>query len=1101
MKNIQTLLSPLIKNQFPAFYQDEGENFIQFVEAYFEWLESNHQLLEVYDSTGFSVGDIVSQDGTTGTIIDVEGNNLLVSLSGFGAFNSLSESDNFNYFSNESGITTYITNQTKLNPLYYSRRLLKLRDIDHTLDQFIVHFKEKYLKNIEFDIATNKQLLVKNSFDLYRSKGTSRSIDLFFRLIYGVQAEVYYPGDDLFRLSTAQWVKPVYIEITNSPRSIDLVGKQVNGVTSGATAFVEKYIKRRVKGAFAYVLYISNLQGEFIPGELLKSKEQYSDSPKVKGSLSGATVLSGGTLFEVGDIISFNSSRGDNAYARVSSISNVTGQVDFTLIDGGYGYTISGDPTLSAPELAKRTQSLVSEKVLTLSNVNATNVVSHITVSTGGSGYKNTDVVTIASNIHNSSAKLTTNSTGGVTYVTVLDPGSGFVTTPTAIITNSTGGATSGSGIALNIFTKTPRTYFKYFEQIVQKQFDVTYNAATNNQLFVPGSEIVIGNSTANVAYGIILENANNTLSNANGVLTISVSNNTSFAAGNTVYLLSNTSIKANTTIIANNSATATVMGIPDTVSFVLNSITGGTIELSDEVYFTDSSGAESANGTVQYVKTQTTNGVLTLVNVQGVFPKNCTIQIRNKTTTATVSNIQLTVGVYNISNNFTNTYSSSLYSSNTGVIANTISVSAGYGASFRVGTISEAETIYLNTDRLAGNGTFSNSSNAAYMSIPLNNLEFGFPKNITGNSSSIIFSCLNFDSFTIGSIASLNQINPGTDYTDSPYVLAEQPYLSGFDLHDYYFTITGATGDFTPGERILQANTTDYTYTIGVSHKTGIEIGAKVYQGSGANGIVLSVSTSANSIVVGNVSGTFQANTIKLNSYTNTSVTANVLTVNTTSVVSTAKGLIKSSNSTGMFIKRIQFNNQFMANSMITGQSSGATAYIVSVTSDANTLPVGINAVIDANVVTSNGAVSTLEIIDSGLGYRSGEDALFLSSDETRSGTARLDVKGTGIGTGYYKTTVGTLSSNSTLQDGDFYQEYSYEILTRIPLDRYAEMFRKVMHTAGTRFFGGVLIETTLPTPSTYVNSTIQVSQLGSGINSLDFSNANNSQYISLTI
>jgi hypothetical protein len=44
-------------------------------------------------------------------------------------------------------------------------------------------------------------------------------------------------------------------------------------------------------------------------------------------------------------------------------------------------------------------------------------------------------------------------------------------------------------------------------------------------------------------------------------------------------------------------------------------------------------------------------------------------------------------------------------------------------------------------------------------------------------------------------------------------------------------------------------------------------------------------------------------------------------------------------------------------------------------------------------------------------------------------------------------------------IHDGDYYQEYSYEVLSKISLDRYADMFKKVMHIAGTKFFGSALI------------------------------------------
>jgi hypothetical protein len=1077
MKNIEAQIAPLIKNMFPTFYQEEGDNFIQFVEAYFEWLESNHQLLTLASNTNFNSGDIVTQGNTTGTVIEVTDNAALVRVNGFDSFRCNINCDEFLPITSSSSGNTLIERQAKLNPIYNARKLFKIRDIDETLDQFIVHFKEKYLKNIEFDTATNKQLLVKNSYDLYRSKGTERSIDLFFRLIYGVKAEVYYPGDDLFRLSDAQWVKPVYIEITNSPRAVELVGQQITGVTSGATAFVEKYIKRRIKGAFVYVLYISNLRGEFINDEVIRAENIYDDSPKVRGSLTGVTVLSGGRLFEVGDIVAFNSVRGDKGLARVAAVSAVTGRVDFLLLDGGYGYTISGNTELSGAELEKRTQSIISERVLTLSNVITSNTIDTITVNAGGSGYDNTDIISVYTPYVNCVAKPTTNSTGGILFVTITNPGSGFFTlNPDVTITNSTGGATLGTSANLVATTKAFDSYFKYFEDLTQRLAEVTYDTASNNQLFNVGDQIFIGNSTVNNAFGVVISNANGALGDANGVLTIGIANNGLFGTGNTIYLRSNTSVTANVASIANTSATAEVMGIPTSANISLNAITGGTIVPADEVFFINSANVETANATVIDTSLGITSGTIRLEGIRGVFPRGGTLRVRSKATTANVADIQLTVGVYNVVNNFTNTASAPIFTTTTGTIANVISVSSGTGASFKVGTLSETETIYLNTDLLAGNGTFTNTATQPYMDIPLNNLEFGFPKNPTGNLSSVVLSCLNFDSFIIGTIASLNQINPGTDYTVNPYVLAYQPYLAGFDLQDYIITIENASGEFISNERILQANTSENAYSIELDDETGIEVGAKVIQGS-ANGIVHEVTAATNTILVKDVQGIFQVNATPLTTPSNGMVSATVLSVSLESITSTAKGIVKTANNTTLTVKRIQFDNLFVPGSQITGQVSGATANIVSVVEDNTLLPIGLNANIQANVVTANGTVATLEITDSGLGYRDNEDMLFVSEDGLRAGEARAIVEGVGTGSGYYKTSKGTLSSTSKLQDGDFYQEYSYEILTRVPLDRYAEMFRKVMHTAGTRFFGGVLLESESDVVAAYADSSIEIS------------------------
>ena len=89
-------ISNLVENQFPAFYQEEGPNFIAFVKAYYEWLEEQQTL-------------------ANGTIVD--------------------------------------------NALYDARNIVKLRDIDTTLDQFFTHFINKYLNGFPQVLLGNKKLL------------------------------------------------------------------------------------------------------------------------------------------------------------------------------------------------------------------------------------------------------------------------------------------------------------------------------------------------------------------------------------------------------------------------------------------------------------------------------------------------------------------------------------------------------------------------------------------------------------------------------------------------------------------------------------------------------------------------------------------------------------------------------------------------------------------------------------------------------------------------------------------------------------------------------------------------------------------------------
>jgi hypothetical protein len=571
--------------------------------------------------------------------------------------------------------------------------------------------------------------------------------------------------------------------------------------------------------------------------------------------------------------------------------------------------------------------------------------------------------------------------------------------------------------------------------------------------------------------------------------MTISVSNNGLIGTSNTIVLVTNTAVTANVAAVVNTSATATVMGLPYSANLSLTAITG-TLAKDEFVFQLDAQGVEVANAHIATTAINGLTGVVELHNVKGVFRASPTLPLRVRSSAAqgTITNIDLTVGLYQVSGSFTNSYSAPIFTTNTSTIANVVAISAGSGANFEVGSIADSETIYLNTDRLAGNGTFTNSLSQAFMTIPINNDEYGFfknpgggwgadPNDTQGLLSSVIFDCLTFDSFNIGSIATITEINPGAGYTVDPYVVVEQPFLSGFNRNDYIFEITGASGSFIPGERILQTNTLLSKTTLVLDNEDNLAVGEKVYVGaslatSTANGIIDAVQSSADTIIVKDVGGTFvAADTLK--SASNSTFSGTISSVSTdSSITSTAKGIIKEANSTHLAVKRIQFDNLFQPTLAIRGQASNTVATIVRVTEDEDLLPIGINANVIANTVTANGSVTGIEITDSGLGYRTGEEIIYVSEDGTRAGSAVANVFGIGTGAGYYKNTKGQLSSTAKIQDGDYYQEYSYEVLSRIPLDRYADMFKKVMHTAGTRFFGGVVLEDKFSANVAYADS-----------------------------
>lgn len=142
-----------------------------------------------------------------------------------------------------------------------------------------------------------------------------------------------------------------------------------------------------------------------------------------------------------------NTSAGSRASVDVAMFSNVTpGVFVNNMAVGVFG--------VSATEMANNTLNNSPEHGAHAGWVYrkaGTGPIVSVAVTAGGSGYDNTDVMTIASPQAggNATVSMSTNSTGGVTGLTLVTPGAGFLAVDASAnisIANSTGGATAGVG-------------------------------------------------------------------------------------------------------------------------------------------------------------------------------------------------------------------------------------------------------------------------------------------------------------------------------------------------------------------------------------------------------------------------------------------------------------------------------------------------------------------------------------------------------------------------------------------------------------------------------------------------------------------------------
>ena len=928
---------------------------------------------------------------------------------------------------------------------YHSRRILDYKDVDDTVDEFILYFKEKYLKEIQLSTVSQTRQLIKHSLDLYRSKGTERAVDLFFRAVFGRPAEVYYPGEDIFRLSDGKWVQPKYLEVTPSIYNEQFVGKQIAGINTKATAFVERYIKRKVKNKYMHILYISSIVGEFETGELLTIDGQIlKNIPTVIGSMTTLDIVTGGADFKIGDIVEIESNSGLQGKGRVANISNITGTVDFDIIDSGWGYSslanvfISekvlylenvipqqnnvGKSTFEIFETIKQPQANVVYKdanasisfangdfIFTYYSNNSVAgkgvvIASANTTATNGEVY----VVELVGNI-SPVIEPTTNSTGTVSVASAIGPLTGYasINTTSANVNGTstlfTGEVTTNSIVRVLSYNSNNILLGSEFKKVISIQ---------NNTVMTLNS-----NLSFNSANAIIQYMGNKSIQGTG------TSFDTDFVYGDKVVLYSNSSNYYVLTV--NAISNATFMTIQETIPFTNASANYAEVVTNNYIYTT----SNTIKANIHSYSTKTATGnvigssanlVLHLTNTNSTFTENERVYQKNANSDQVATGIITSVaGVLGTN--------ATLYVSNSQGVFQPNNASFSLYVDFANGVLSSANGYLNRIDMTAGvigisnafvnnyfvvsnttlsNGTLARISSGVlanfsisntlqysetltllsdrieeYLDIPLNAVAYGFPRSPTANGTTQYLDAIFAQSqLTIGGISSLVAINPGKNYDVNPYVLVYEPKIAPFNRTDYTLDITNVVSLFIQGEVVTQPGTA-------------------------------------------------------------------------------AIGIVKHSNSTHLTLKRLQFENQFKTSNGLIGSSSGATANIASISTIDNTLQIGLNASVVSNVQTATGSVTQLDVVDSGFGYLAGENVTFLSSDRLRSGSARVNLQKKGISQGFYRNKNGFVSDIKKIFDGEYYQDYSYEVRTSITADKYSEMLKKVLHVAGTKQFSSTVL------------------------------------------
>jgi hypothetical protein len=477
-------------------------------------------------------------------------------------------------------------------------------------------------------------------------------------------------------------------------------------------------------------------------------------------------------------------------------------------------------------------------------------------------------------------------------------------------------------------------------------------------------------------------------------------------------------------------------------------------LDIGDIVYQVDATNNIVASASITNRDNLTlAGGTVGVADVQGVFRSNNNLSVINRVAGALLESVSLQIAVANTSNTFFDIGGPYVYSSATGIVGSVVTVSAGAGSRYRIASLKDNDSVFVNTDRL---------SNTTILNTSLNAVAYGLPANTAANLSSIILSGLTFTDLILGSISMLGEINPGNDYTSDPVTSVFQPSVTGYHAHDYIMTYRDNQRQYSPGEYVEQQYTTNYTEVVvanGSLYRKGELVhAANTSTNFVANGVISSII--GNSLYLTQLENDIPADSAYTIKSLISSANSIILSATGDSTIDTARGIVKSVSSDTMTVKRIQLENDFIVGAAIQGQSSGASGILTSIVEDPTSTIAGFNAIVDADASIANGVINSVQIVDSGFGFTNERTAEFTSNDGERIGQLDISLGGVGTGTGYYRNTRGFVSDLSKVHDGDYYQEYSYDIISRIPLDKYNDMFKKVMHTAGTRFFGNVLLD-----------------------------------------
>lgn len=339
--------------------------------------------------------------------------------------------------------------------------LKNLRDIDNTLNDFIQYFKKELAHNYPIVSANydTERFLLKNIKDQYLAKGSEASYKLLFRLLYGKDVYMDYPGQQMLRVSDGRWQQDVSIFVrVDQGDPISLIGKTVTvqtskriynpevvanaDATARITANIENVLVFDAKANIYEFFLDRNFYGDILPGDSVKYGSEFQG--QILPCTAKLKITNPGQDFRPGQVFQVSSGEGTAFWFKVlETTASENGLKTIDVIKFALGYTTDFSVNV-LPTSAVSTRKKVQQTSVGVSYQIVNDVMGYITVTSGGANYQQVPDVIIDDPDGTGATAHAVLDNGVVSEIVVDTLGQGY-TAPTITIQAQTGDTGSGA--------------------------------------------------------------------------------------------------------------------------------------------------------------------------------------------------------------------------------------------------------------------------------------------------------------------------------------------------------------------------------------------------------------------------------------------------------------------------------------------------------------------------------------------------------------------------------------------------------------------------------------------------------------------------------